>query len=150
MSDQQVDPTANEPGVPGRLGHPAGRTTGTDERASHQVTGQQRPFDLTQEAEQLRREEPWRTGDRNAKTLIKQPDLRLVLMTLKRGAVVNTHKADGRVTVHALSGRIRLRLPERTLELPAGHLAEIEPSVSHDVEAVEESAVLLTVAWTGR
>lgn len=135
--------------VPTGLGHPAGQTTGTEERASHMVAGGLLAFDLAKECELLHAEDPWQQGDRNAKTLIKQRELRVVLLTLKRGATLETHKADGRVTVHVLSGHARLAMSGQKIDLPAGNLVEISPNVSHDVEAVEESAVLLTVAWMG-
>jgi quercetin dioxygenase-like cupin family protein len=52
------------------------------------------------------------------------------------------------VVLQTVSGRLRLRLPERdeTAELPAGHVLVLEPGVTHQVEALEGSVFLLTVA----
>jgi hypothetical protein len=41
---------------------------------------------------------------------------------------------------------VRLELLDRTVDLPAGHLLALESSIEHDVEALEESGFLLTVA----
>jgi quercetin dioxygenase-like cupin family protein len=102
---------------------------------------------LRDEAAALRREPAWQQGDRNAKTFVKAGDLRLVLTTLKQGAVVKEHRAPGSAVVQTLSGRIRLRSRDQDVELPAGSLVVLEPNLSHDVEALEESAFTITIAW---
>jgi hypothetical protein len=38
-------------------------------------------------------------------------------------------------------------LPERVVDLPAGNLLALDQCVSHDVEASEDSAFLLTLSW---
>jgi quercetin dioxygenase-like cupin family protein len=38
----------------------------------------------------------------------------------------------------------------RTFDLPAGRVLALERGVPHDVVAVEEGALLLTIAWGGR
>jgi quercetin dioxygenase-like cupin family protein len=104
-------------------------------------------LNLLDEAAALRRESSWEQSDRNAKTFVKATDLRLVLTTLKQGAVVKEHRAPGSAVVQTLSGRIRLGLPGQTVELPAGALVVLEPNLPHDVEALEESAFAITIAW---
>ena len=37
----------------------------------------------------------------------------------------------------------------RTFDLPAGTLLTLDQNLPHDVEALEESAFLLTIAWPG-
>jgi quercetin dioxygenase-like cupin family protein len=44
---------------------------------------------------------------------------------------------------------VRLRLAEKVVELAAGRLLVIERGLRHDVEAVAESAFLLTLGWRG-
>jgi quercetin dioxygenase-like cupin family protein len=106
-------------------------------------------FDFTAEAEMLRTEGPWLQHGRNAVTLAKYDDFRIVFMLMKPGTRLQDHHASGRISVHTLSGRVRLHLEERAIELPAGHLLALEREVPHDLEAIEESAVLLTIAWPG-
>ena len=106
-------------------------------------------FDFTGEAQTLREEGPWLQHGRNAVTLVKYDDFRIVFMLMKPGTRLQDHHASGRISVHTLSGRVRLHLRERVIDLPAGHLLALEREVAHDVEAVEESAVLLTIAWPG-
>jgi quercetin dioxygenase-like cupin family protein len=104
-------------------------------------------FNLQRELELLRAEDAWQEFDRNAKTLVKNPELRVVLIALKADARLEQHWAAGPVTVQALTGRVRLHLPETVLDLPAGELASIGAAIRHDLEALEPSAVLLTIAF---
>ena len=60
------------------------------------------------------------------------------------------HKTEGRISVHVLSGHIRLRAAGRTFTLRSGGLLALDHEIPHDVEALEESAFLLTIAWPGK
>jgi quercetin dioxygenase-like cupin family protein len=105
-------------------------------------------FNLASELAQLHRDESWLppTG-RSSKTLVKYPDLRIVLIAMKANTRMHEHTAAGRISVHTLNGHIRLHLPERVVDLPAGSLLALDQCVSHDVEASEDSAILLTLSW---
>jgi quercetin dioxygenase-like cupin family protein len=105
-------------------------------------------FDLASELDQLHRDESWLhpTG-RSSKTLVKYSDLRIVLIAMKANTRMHEHTAAGRISVHALNGHIRVQLPERVVDLPAGHLLALDQCVPHDVEAAEDSAFLLTLSW---
>jgi quercetin dioxygenase-like cupin family protein len=126
---------------------PEGQTSGTDRRPSHEVREPVTALNLLDEAAALRREPSWQQSDRNAKTFVKAADLRLVLTTLKQGAIVKEHRAPGSAVVQTLSGHIRLGLPDQAVDLPAGALVVLEPNLPHDVEALEESAFAITIAW---
>jgi len=103
-------------------------------------------FDLAREIEQLRREPAWATGQ-NAKTLVKYDDFRIVLTALKARARLPDHRTDGRISIHAVTGHIQVRAAGRTFDLTAGRVVTLDRGVPHDVEALEESAFLLTIAW---
>jgi quercetin dioxygenase-like cupin family protein len=107
-------------------------------------------FDLAAELEQLRAEAIWRQGVRNAKTLVKEPDLRVVVILLRQGARMEEHRAPGRITIHTLSGRLRLQLFDQASDLEAGQILMLDADIPHDVEAIEESAFLLTIAWPAK
>jgi quercetin dioxygenase-like cupin family protein len=117
-------------------------------REPHPLTGTALTFDLAAEVEALKREPTWDQSGHNAKTLVKHADVRVVLIALRKGARMQEHKTDQCVTLHALSGRLRLRLPAETIELPTGTLMALAHTVVHDVEAVEESVFLLTLGWS--
>ena len=120
------------------------------QRASHPVPGligSMLQFDLAMETDQLRREGPWNTTSRNAKTLVKYADLRIVLIAMKSGTRMEGHKADGSISIQGLTGNLRLHLADQTVELPAGRLLTLERGLPHDVEAMEDSSFLLTISW---
>jgi quercetin dioxygenase-like cupin family protein len=127
---------------------PAGQTSGSAQRPPHELSRSVTVLDLSEEVAALRREPAWQQNDRNAKTFVKEADLRMVLTVLKQGAVVTEHRAPGTAVVQALSGRIRLRIADRLVELPAGHVVILERDLPHDVEALEESAFAITIAWS--
>jgi len=134
-------------GGPVSSAYPAGQTHGSPERPMHQVAHALLTFDLDAELERLHAEEGWQQGTRNAKTLVKEPDLRIVLIALRQGGRMEEHRAPGRLSIQTLTGRLRLQVREQTIDLPAGHVLVLDPDVAHDVEALEESAFLLTIAW---
>jgi quercetin dioxygenase-like cupin family protein len=103
-------------------------------------------FDLNAEIARLRSENAWQ-GGRNSKTLVKHPDFRVVLTVLKSNARLHEHKAAGRISVQAIAGHIRMHVQEKAIDLPAGHMLALERGLPHDVEALEDSAFLLTIAW---
>jgi quercetin dioxygenase-like cupin family protein len=101
---------------------------------------------LARELAQLHGEPQWKNGQ-NARTLAKYDDLRVVLTALKAGARIPEHHAKGRVSIHAVVGHVIVRAQGRTFDLPAGGLLALDRDLPHDVEAVEDSAVLITIAW---
>lgn len=103
-------------------------------------------FDLNREIRQLRSEGRWQSGH-TAKTLVKHSDFRIVLIAIKAGGHLTQHRTEGRISVHTLDGHIRFHPPEQTVELPAGHMLALERDIPHDVEAIVDSAFLLTIAW---
>lgn len=105
-------------------------------------------FDLLEELRQLRHEDSWqRQTGRSSKTLAKYPDLRIILVLMKANTQMNEHRAEGRVSIHALLGKICIHLPHKKVNLAVGQLLVLDCGMVHDVEAVEESAFLLTIAW---
>src|SRR5579872_1769552 len=103
-------------------------------------------IDLTGEVDQLHREPEWNRGQ-NAKTLVKYEDFRVVLTVLKAHARLPGHQTEGRISIQAVAGHIQVRAQGRTFDLPTGRLLALDQGLPHDVEALEESAFLLTIAW---
>ncbi len=134
-------------GGPVSSAYPAGQTHGSPERPMHEVARAANTFDLAAEVDRLHSEESWRQGTRNAKTLVKEPDLRIVVIALRQGGRMEEHRAPGHISIQTLTGRLRLQVRDQTIDLPAGHVLALDPDVAHDVEALDESAFLLTIAW---
>jgi len=98
----------------------------------------------------MRREDAYRREGHTARTLVREQDLRIVLVVMKAGARIAEHRANDTASVHTLSGHVRLELPGKTSDLPAGRLLVLERGLRHDVEAVVESAFLLTLGWQAK
>jgi quercetin dioxygenase-like cupin family protein len=105
-------------------------------------------IDLERELQQLRQENSWvRETGRSSKTLAKYPDFRIVLILMKCGTRMRQHKAEGRISIQQLKGRVCIHLVDRKVNVSAGDLLVLDCGVLHDVEALEESALLLTISW---
>ena len=129
--------------------HGPGETSPSPERDAQQLTGPALHFDVAGEVESLLSEPAWERFDRNARTLVKDGAFRVVLTALKVGAALDEHRVTARVMVQTVRGHLRVHLSEpdvAAIDLPTGHVAVLQPGITHRVEAVEESAFLLTVA----
>jgi len=106
-------------------------------------------FDLRAIEHELRKTEPYRREGHTARTLLRAPDLRVLLIVMKSGGRIAEHRADESASLQVLSGHVRLELPERIADLRGGELLLLERGVAHDVEAVTDSALVLTLGWHG-
>jgi quercetin dioxygenase-like cupin family protein len=103
-------------------------------------------FDLLKEIVDSEQKKPWQSGH-NARTLFKKHDFRIVLITMDAAARMKEHHADGTISIHVIKGHIRVTVQSKPHNLHAGNLFTLAASIRHDVEAVEESAFLLTISW---
>lgn len=104
-------------------------------------------FDLEALDQELRSAPAYLRDGHTARTLVREPDLRIVLVAMKAGARLPEHRADETASVHVLRGHVRLRLPAQLVDLPSGRLLVLERALPHDLEALQESALLLTLGW---
>lgn len=72
-------------------------------------------------------------------------DLRQTLVALKAGHGLAEHDSPGEATLQVLHGHVRLTAGEDTWEGRPGDYVTIPP-VRHALDAVEDSAVVLTVS----
>ncbi len=115
-------------------------------RATEPTAGPYLSFDLQEQIEEIRRESYWQSG-RNSKTIVKYGDFRIVLTAIQKGTTIREHHSDGRISVQTVIGHIRMHAAGKEFDLPRGHLLVLDRGMRHDVEALEDSAFLLTIAW---
>jgi quercetin dioxygenase-like cupin family protein len=74
----------------------------------------------------------------------------VVLVALQAGKNLPEHRTEGRLTIHLVSGHLEVKAAGRTFNLHPGGLLALDRNLSHEVLALRESVVLLTIAWPGR
>jgi len=72
-----------------------------------------------------------------------------VLILMKANSQMSEHHVDARISIHLLHGRMRIQLPDQKVEIGGGELFALEYGIAHDVEALDESAFLITISWPG-
>lgn len=83
---------------------------------------------------------------RNTKMLVKYPEFRIVLITMKALSRWDDHKTNARILVNVLRGHIHFQTPNGTFDVRPGQLLALDPGIVHSVDAPEESAFLLTLS----
>lgn len=105
-------------------------------------------FNLYTEIRRLQSEQPWQ-AEHTANTIVKYPDLRIILVALKNGGKLLEHRTAGRISIQTLSGLIEVHTPDGIIQMPVGHLLTLDHDLVHDVVAIGDSVFLLTIAWPG-
>lgn len=102
--------------------------------------------DIESQLKEIKLEEAWDRNGHNARTLVKHSDFRIVLITMKKGTHIPKHNADRELSIQVLQGHIRLHIARRAVDLSAGLLVALDQDLPYDVEAMEESAFLLSIS----
>lgn len=86
------------------------------------------------------------SSGRAARTITGRPDrdLRETVIALAAGTKMAEHDSPGDATLQVLAGRVRMWAGEDAWELTVGDHMAIPPR-RHGVDALEDSAILLTV-----
>lgn len=71
--------------------------------------------------------------------------LRQTVIGMMAGSELGEHENPGEATVHVLRGRVRLSSGDASWEGRPGDLLKV-PNARHSLQALENSAILLTVA----
>lgn len=102
-------------------------------------------FSLNDETDKLKKETAWINGDRGAITLQKNSNLRVVLISLRKGATLHEHKVDGPITLFVLSGKMSFIAGKKTVKVKTNELIVLEKAIPHDVKALEDTTFILTI-----
>jgi quercetin dioxygenase-like cupin family protein len=103
-------------------------------------------FDLESQIRELRADDSYRRSGRLGRTLARSGRLRIVLVVLNSGIEVGTHQAESPMTLQLIRGRLGFRVDGHNHELREGQLLFFGPGDAHDIRALDESALLLTLS----
>jgi quercetin dioxygenase-like cupin family protein len=98
-------------------------------------------FDLHEVVEKIKQEAPWKTGERNAITLVKSAFMRIVLIALHKKMEINFHQSGNVISIQIIEGKVHFQ----SLILKKGSLLTLHEDTKHTLHAIEESVILLTV-----
>jgi len=122
------------------------------DRTGRRLHGLMETFELDQVINWLQDEAEYNHKGHNALTLVKNPVLRLVMIVMQKGSRLHEHHAPGPITLTVLRGKLRFTLePEglnERVELEREQFLVLEEPRQHEVIALEESAILLTILNT--
>jgi len=118
------------------------RTAAREDRV---ISGPAITFAIAEEITLLKQEPEWISGTRNAVTVVKTANLSIVLTAIKKGATLCGHEVDGPITLQVLSGAVRFGVAGEPRTLTAGTVIALDKAIPHDIQALEESELLLTI-----
>jgi quercetin dioxygenase-like cupin family protein len=101
--------------------------------------------DVRAEIARLKGELAWANNDRHGSSLVKGDGINVALMMLKKGAKLQEHHTRAPITVNVIEGRINLIMKGKPQLLTPGMIAALDRGIEHSIEALEESAIVLTV-----
>ena len=107
--------------------------------------GGQVAVDIRAEIARLKREPAWADNDRHGSSLVKGDGINVALMLLKAGAKLQEHHTRAPITLQVIDGRINFVANGKTQAVTSGMLVALDRAIEHSVEALEESAIVLTV-----
>ena len=106
-------------------------------------------FELEQHLEDLTGDESYVRSGRLGRTLARSGRLRLVLVALRAGVEIGTHHADSPMTIQLTRGRLGFTIRGKAYEMGAGQVLYFGPGEAHDIRALEDSGLLLTISAIG-
>jgi quercetin dioxygenase-like cupin family protein len=134
MKPEEQGSTAPEE-VTSSLTRPASATDGEGE-ASFSV------FDLARPRE-------FRCEGPAVQLLAESRAFRLLLLSLRSGQQLRTHRTRSRALIQVLEGRVVCVLPRSRVNMGAGTLLQLAPQVAHSVEALSDAVLLVTLVREG-
>ena len=78
-------------------------------------------------------------------TVLNAPGVRIVVLTFAAGHVLKEHRAPKTLLMQALDGCLRVTAGGQVTELVPGTLLRLDASLIHEVEALDESRLMLTL-----
>jgi quercetin dioxygenase-like cupin family protein len=84
---------------------------------------------------------------RGTRALVKSDSFEAIRLVVPAGGEIPPHQVAGKFTLQCLEGKVRVGVPDGSVELAAGQWVYFDGGVRHSVSAVEDSSLLLTIIF---
>jgi quercetin dioxygenase-like cupin family protein len=112
---------------------------------ANRTPGEAARFRLEEERARLHDPVLLKRSGRNARTLVKNGPLRVILIVVRAGGTIAPHRAAGPITVQVVDGELRFHAAGQEHRLAAGDLLVLDAGVEHHVDSAAGGSFLLTV-----
>jgi len=103
-------------------------------------------IDIHEYISQIKEEEAYQKNDRNAITVFKTDNMRIVLAAFHQNATMPGNTTSGTISVQVLEGHIKINSGLGYLDLKAHQMAALHGEITYSISALEDSVFLLTVS----
>ena len=103
-------------------------------------------FDLSKLLAQVKKGETWEKENRNAITLCKCHGLHVTLIAMHAGTLMPGHRVECPISVQVIEGHTEFITDSKAVTLTTGQILTLEGGIRHDIKAIAESPILLTLA----
>jgi quercetin dioxygenase-like cupin family protein len=117
-----------------------------NQQAIRAVVGAMLTVNIADAIARLKTAPEWESQDRHALSLVKDEGLNILLMVLKKGAKLREHHTKGPIAVQLIAGSIRFTGGANHCLLSRDEIVALDRGIPHSLEALEDSALLLTTA----
>lgn len=114
----------------------------------HTLQARKLHFNIEEQLERLRALPP--DNARAGVALLKESALNVVLTVMKRGTRLSEHEPQGAATIYVLEGSIRVEMDGEGQVVGSGELIAFDADVRREATALEDTALLTTVALEPR
>lgn len=102
-------------------------------------------IDILSFIEKLTKEKKWKKTDRNAITVYKTTNMRIVLIALRKDAEMVKHSAAGIISVQVLEGKLQFNTDVQSVKLGKGQMLALHEGIPHSLLAKKKTFLLLTI-----
>jgi quercetin dioxygenase-like cupin family protein len=93
----------------------------------------------------IKKEKSWDKNDRNAITVFKGDEMRIVLVAMHKKAEMTTERPENILSLQVINGKVKLHTDAETMEVRKRELFVLHANIPYKIEAVKKSIFLLTI-----
>lgn len=116
------------------------------EHPRDRFSDKERLIDLDEALRQLRNEPHEPVDGHRQITIAHREGFSLILFDFEKGATIPEHQVQGEVTIQVLDGKLQIATSKNEHKVGSGEVLILKPEVTHDVRAIEDTSMFMTVS----